>query len=91
MADKQTSFTICVLAGLSDELELLENPEDFMHYIKKENDSKEEVVNFTGKVLIADDTIVNQQLFKTMLEETGLEVDTSDNGQQAIEAVNNNL
>ncbi len=40
---------------------------------------------FTGRVLVAEDHFVNQQLFRTILEKTGCTVDVASNGLQALE------
>ena len=43
--------------------------------------------SFAGKVLVAEDNPVNQEVAKTMLEKMGLEVDVVDNGREAANAV----
>ncbi|HCO59416.1 MAG TPA: hypothetical protein DIT58_04420 [Porticoccaceae bacterium] len=42
---------------------------------------------FSGKVLVAEDNPINQEVAKTMLEKMGLEVDVAANGREAANAL----
>ncbi len=56
---------------------------------EQEQDSLEIAVNgdeqFTGKILVAEDTATNQLLTKLLLEKLGLQVTIAENGRQAVE------
>jgi len=43
----------------------------------------------TGKLLLVDDNMINQQVAKGLLESQGYEVDLAENGQIAVDAVAN--
>ncbi|MEP4889537.1 MAG: ATP-binding protein [Aliiglaciecola sp.] len=45
-------------------------------------------LTFEGHVLLVEDNKINQYLSRILLEEKGLSVDTADDGQQAIDKVN---
>ncbi|HFD10899.1 MAG TPA: sensor histidine kinase, partial [Crenotrichaceae bacterium] len=49
----------------------------------------EQKQNFQADILIVEDHIVNQRLAQHMLKDLGCRVDTADNGQQAVFAVEN--
>lgn len=55
-----------------------------------ENEVNEEE-QFSGKVLVAEDTATNQLLIKLMLEKFGLEVTIAENGRQAVELASQNI
>ena len=43
---------------------------------------------FAGKrVLLAEDIEINREILKTLLEDTGLEIDCAENGKEALEAI----
>jgi CheY-like chemotaxis protein len=62
---------------------------------EQEPDSLEISVNgdeqFTGKVLVAEDTATNQLLTKLLLEKLGFEVTIVENGRQAVEQASHNI
>ncbi|MGE3773959.1 MAG: response regulator, partial [Gammaproteobacteria bacterium] len=47
----------------------------------------DELPRFRGRVLVAEDNPVNQELARTLLENIGCRVDVVDNGQAAIDAI----
>jgi CheY-like chemotaxis protein/HPt (histidine-containing phosphotransfer) domain-containing protein len=51
-------------------------------------DLLEEVVNSSARIVVAEDHMVNQQLFRTILEKLGHSVILAGNGVEAIEAAN---
>lgn len=51
-----------------------------------ESDSGDgEKVHFTGRILLAEDNELNQEIAKTILEEAGLTVEVAENGQIAVD------
>lgn len=65
------------------ELETLE-PEDAEHSDIVEAEAPQNA-GLTGRVLVAEDHFVNQQLFRTILEKTGCTVDVASDGLEALE------
>ncbi|CAK3051622.1 histidine kinase [Vibrio crassostreae] len=53
--------------------------------IKEEPKPEPEAVSFSGKVLVVEDSRVNQQVAKMMLKKLGFEVDIADNGKVGVE------
>ncbi len=45
----------------------------------------EEKIHFTGRILLAEDNELNQEIAKTILEEVGLTVEIAENGQIALD------
>jgi signal transduction histidine kinase/CheY-like chemotaxis protein len=62
---------------------------------EQEQENLEIAVNgdeqFTGKVLVAEDTATNQLLIKLLLERLGFEVTLAENGRQAVELASQNI
>jgi len=56
----------------------------------KNNTSTTAEIKFDGKILLVEDNLVNQEVARHMLERLGLEVDTADNGKEAVERVKDN-
>ncbi len=54
----------------------------------QESSSDENIKQYDGKVLVAEDNETNQMLISIMLEERGVEYDIVANGQEAIDAIN---
>ena len=46
--------------------------------------------SLTGKALLAEDNLVNQQMGKAILDKLGLEVDIANNGEEALELIRKN-
>jgi signal transduction histidine kinase/CheY-like chemotaxis protein len=46
-------------------------------------------IQFDGKILVAEDNMINQKLVKQILERYGIEVDLANNGLQAFEKIKN--
>jgi len=66
----------------------LEEPEGAEPELSEAGEAVEMVEEITGgKVLVAEDHEVNQQLFKTILENLGHEVHLANNGAEAVKAV----
>jgi signal transduction histidine kinase/DNA-binding response OmpR family regulator len=42
---------------------------------------------FSGRVLVVDDTLVNREMFRALLEGAGLTVETAGNGEEALAAI----
>ena len=56
------------------------------HTIQQPDQSKQEVL-FDAEILIVEDHVVNQRLAQQMLKDLGCHVETADNGQQAVDAI----
>ncbi|MFS1932035.1 response regulator [Vibrio splendidus] len=63
-------------------------PTDEQDQIKEE--PKPVVASFSGKVLVVEDSRVNQQVAKMMLKKLGFEVDIADNGEIGVEKFKSN-
>lgn len=60
----------------------------FIENRKKEAEPKAEELYFTDKrVLVVDDNELNRMIAVEMLKPTGLEIDTAENGEQALEMI----
>ena len=81
---KGSTFTLLVPVGektdTSNLISELDRDED-----RIENDAPDKV--YTGKILVAEDNIINQKVVKTMLENAGATVTIVENGFQAIQKV----
>jgi CheY-like chemotaxis protein len=56
----------------------------------EESKSKPETASFSGKVLVVEDSRVNQQVAKMMLKKLGFEVDIADNGKVGVDKFKHN-
>ncbi|WP_439147053.1 response regulator [Vibrio sp.] len=56
----------------------------------KAEESKPEAALFSGKVLVVEDSRVNQQVAKMMLRKLGFEVDIADNGKVGVDKFKHN-
>ncbi|MEZ9336790.1 response regulator [Vibrio splendidus] len=63
-------------------------PTDEQDQIKEE--TKPVTATFSGKVLVVEDSRVNQQVAKMMLKKLGFEVDIADNGEIGVEKFKSN-
>jgi PAS domain S-box-containing protein len=79
-----TCFTITLPVTPAD-LEDLLDEEEFSHESQLMKVQKVETPRLTGRVLLAEDTLVNQTILKYFLERAGLTVEVADNGREAVE------
>jgi signal transduction histidine kinase/DNA-binding response OmpR family regulator len=82
-------FTLTIDAGATNESMHIMSAGN-LHQLMDEyktNANVQAVPKFTGKVLVAEDNKENQMLIERMLLATGLDVELVDNGQQAVEKV----
>lgn len=74
--DKGTEFIISLSFRLCDEA------------LKKEIPAEEEVVSFQGRrLLLVEDNELNREIATEILLEWGFQIETAENGQEAVEAV----
>ena len=79
--NKGTEFVVNLKFPLSDEDKI---PKE----IASEENEEGQEVDFTGiKLLLVDDIEVNREIAKMLLESVGFEVDTAENGQEAVDKV----
>ncbi len=66
----------------------IKSEEDMNRYMSQLQDEHaiEHIPHLSGRILVADDTLQNQQLIRHLLEKTGLQVDVVGNGQEAVSA-----
>lgn len=79
-------FTLAVDIG-GRPSSLIESPSAWQQLKKVRQDKRitRKVPKLTGRVLVAEDNPVNQQIINRLLEQTGLTVDVVDNGERALE------
>lgn len=64
----------------SDLIEAFTSPNEDVKAYKKENTFKQ----FTGKILLVEDNILNQEVAKEILKEAGIQVDIASDGDEAL-------
>jgi signal transduction histidine kinase/CheY-like chemotaxis protein len=78
---KGSTFTFTILMDVDDEVEwITELPEE-----KYEDEIVSDQTLVSGNVLLAEDHRENRELIKLVLENLGLTVETTENGQDAVE------
>ena len=65
---------------------LLQELAEFDHKEKQKTRTIRFPTRFHGKILVAEDNIINQKLVKKILEGLGMDVEVVPNGEQAVEA-----
>lgn len=78
-----STFTLVVPVGPLTDVKWLESMPEIKAVIESINQT--ETPKLTGRILLAEDNAINQQLIKGMLEKMGAQVDVADNGQIAVE------
>ena len=85
-------FTLAVDIGERPS-SLIESPDAWQQLKKVRQDKRVErkIPELSGRVLVAEDNPVNQQIIRRLLEQTGLDVDLVDNGEKALTKAKNGL
>lgn len=78
-----STFTISVPVGPLANIKWLETMPEIKAVVESLNQT--DAPKLTGRILLAEDNAINQQLIKGMLEKIGAQVDVADNGQIAVE------
>ncbi|AQT67871.1 Sensory/regulatory protein RpfC [Anaerohalosphaera lusitana] len=82
---KGSVFSLTVKAGVKEETRNGVNRYAYVDEIAKEPEPGKAILS--GKVLVAEDCVTNQQLIKTMLRKLGLDVVIAGNGKEAVEMI----
>jgi CheY-like chemotaxis protein/anti-sigma regulatory factor (Ser/Thr protein kinase) len=81
---KGSTFTITLPPGVNvNNQPLIEK--SIETNVNEDNNSEFEEHQFSGKVMVAEDTPTNQLLIRLLLEKLGLDVTIAENGKQAVE------
>lgn len=80
-----STFEMSIDPGPLGGVEMLENPAEAGEFLCGEEEQVLSPGRLTGKILLVEDTLVNQHLIRIVLENLGLEVRTADNGQIALD------
>jgi signal transduction histidine kinase/CBS domain-containing protein len=80
---KGSVFSLTIPAGVDVKSQPLFNKYDSVSKLSREPDASEQV-KFSGRVLIAEDSISSQMLIKLLLEKMGLQVTTAQDGKEAV-------
>lgn len=81
---KGSVFSLTIPAGVEVKSQPLFNKYDFANRLNEERDVPSQV-KFSGRVLVAEDSLTNQMLIKLLLEKTGLQVTTAEDGKEAVD------
>jgi CheY-like chemotaxis protein len=83
-----TTFTIDIPVGV----DLSQTPTltsfDRTSVIQKEDEEQD--MQFSGRILVAEDIVVNQKIVRAMLTKVGLEVEIANDGVEAVQMATNN-
>lgn len=79
-----TCFTVTLPVAMSDMTDLLDE-EEFTRESQLVKPTETETPKLKGRVLLAEDTLVNQAILRYFLERAGLTVEIADNGRVAVE------
>jgi signal transduction histidine kinase/DNA-binding NarL/FixJ family response regulator len=79
-----TCFTVTLPVAATDMTDLLDE-EEFTRESQLVKSPETETTRLKGRVLLAEDTLVNQTILKYFLERAGLTVEIADNGRVAVE------
>ena len=87
-----TKFTIEFPIGAPNSVEMSDNPMGLLADFQKNTqvELSQEQILLKGKVLVAEDTPVNQLLLRRILNEAGLDVDIASNGEIAANLAKEN-
>jgi len=81
---KGSVFSLTIPAGVDVKSQPLFNKYDFVNNLNRERDVPEQA-EFTGRVLVAEDSLTNQMLVKLLLEKMGLQVTIVEDGKEAVD------
>jgi PAS domain S-box-containing protein len=84
-----SKFSIIVPTGRLDGVQLIDDPEDWLHQHERESDSSTDVGRINCRVLVAEDGVDNQRLIRAILAPRVREVVVAENGQVAFEIAMN--
>jgi signal transduction histidine kinase/predicted transcriptional regulator/CheY-like chemotaxis protein len=80
---KGSVFSITIPAGVDVKSQPLFNKYDSVNKLSRKPDAPEQP-RFSGRALVAEDSISNQMLVKLLLEKMGLQVTTAQDGKEAV-------
>lgn len=83
-------FTISLPSGEPSEIEFIDSRQIFERQASTDGFESSRWSFSSGTVLVVDDGVENRELIKLLLEQAGLCVDEAENGQHAIDKVENN-
>ena len=78
-----------ILNAINNIEELKNKKEDTVATNQKDTSTPYNNIQFEGKILVAEDNIINQKLIKQILIKYGIEVDLANNGLEAFEKIKN--
>ncbi|MCK5335911.1 MAG: response regulator [Gammaproteobacteria bacterium] len=78
-------FIISVSTGDISTIKTIQSKTRIPSYLKAVPGKKFIVKQVTGKILLAEDNLDNQQLYRLLLEKTGAEVKVAANGKEAVD------
>jgi signal transduction histidine kinase/CheY-like chemotaxis protein/CHASE1-domain containing sensor protein/PAS domain-containing protein len=87
---KGSVFTLVIPAGLDVTGQPRLGLQNNIHHARHDKD-KLDRLTYTGRCLVAEDSLVNQMVIKRMLMKARLEVTLVSNGRQAVEQVQNKM
>ncbi len=82
-----STFTVEVATGPLDAVRLIDRPQEAAKKPVPVTEVAAPDIRFTGRVLLAEDGLTNQQLISLYLKEAGAEVTIAENGKIAVEKV----
>ncbi|MHC4461366.1 MAG: CBS domain-containing protein [Planctomycetota bacterium] len=81
---KGSVFSLTIPAGVDVKSQPLFNKYDYINKINEGLDVPEQAT-FSGRVLVAEDSLTNQMLIKLLLEKMGLQVTIAEDGKEAVD------
>ncbi len=81
---KGSVFSLTIPAGVDVKSQPLFNKYDFVNKLSQDMDIPEQA-EFSGRVLVAEDSLTNQMLIKLLLEKMGLQVTIAEDGKEAVD------
>jgi PAS domain S-box-containing protein len=82
--DKGSVFSLVIPAGIDVKSRPLFNKYDFINKLNEAMDIPEQA-QYSGRVLVAEDSLTNQMLVKLLLEKMGLQVTIAEDGKEAVD------
>jgi PAS domain S-box-containing protein len=81
---KGSVFSLTIPAGVEVKSQPLFNKYSFVNELDQQPDVTEQA-EFSGRVLVAEDSLTNQMLIKLLLEKMGLQVTIAEDGKEAVD------
>jgi signal transduction histidine kinase/CBS domain-containing protein/DNA-binding NarL/FixJ family response regulator len=81
---KGSVFSITIPVGVDVKSQPLFNKYDLVCNLNQQQQHVSQQAKFSGRVLVAEDSVTNQMLIKLLLEKMGLQVTTAENGKEAV-------